>query len=516
MYYCVLLGDLIGSKKIQPKIRNVVQIRLKALLNELNSSFSDYLISPFLVTLGDEFQGVLTAAEPAIEMMEYIDRGLLEYGAQMRYGIGVGPMTTPVSRLRALGDDGPAYHLARKGVDFLKQEKWKGFPVSIQTGRTDALLLRETCRLMNELVETWSSRQRQYILDMEVMGEQMLVASKNGIQQSTVSRALKRGHYKTYRQAKDSLKQYLLSVYDCPEEAGRLGRYNRAVSLLRNHRPEEAVQILKTLLDRETGVENPDEPPSLTDLLTVLASCYRSLRQYEPAVGAALRAIKAAEKQPDSRIQRINLYNFLGYCYLGLADNQERDSEAQRAYAGRARKALEAALPLCKEEPFLEAKLRGNLASAYGKMGDLSREIACRKELRAWMRDMHVENIDAEISNLHNLGGAYMQQGNRQRAFQTINEAVELADALTVPLPDIGRLYSLYGVLLDGNAPEARIRYFEKALYHAKLDGDLRCICEACQRLEPLYRAAGKQEAAEQCAEALPRMEKKLKKNMKH
>ena len=73
--YCALIGDLIHSRDIPSHQRETVQKRLRLLLDEMNTQFSDYLASPFLVTLGDEFQGLLTAAEPALEIIEYIDWG---------------------------------------------------------------------------------------------------------------------------------------------------------------------------------------------------------------------------------------------------------------------------------------------------------------------------------------------------------------------------------------------------------------------------------------------------------
>ena len=88
--YCAMIGDLINSKKLLAEDRAAIQERLKALLNGVNENFSSFLVSPFLMTLGDEFQGVLTAAKPALEIIEFLGQNLLEFPIQIRYGIGNG------------------------------------------------------------------------------------------------------------------------------------------------------------------------------------------------------------------------------------------------------------------------------------------------------------------------------------------------------------------------------------------------------------------------------------------
>ena len=117
--YCAIIGDLINSKKLPTEDRAAIQERLRTLLNGVNEKFSLFLVSPFLMTLGDEFQGVLTAAEPALEIIDFLGQNLMELPIQIRYGIGIGELSTNVNREQALGDDGPAYHHARQGIEQL-------------------------------------------------------------------------------------------------------------------------------------------------------------------------------------------------------------------------------------------------------------------------------------------------------------------------------------------------------------------------------------------------------------
>jgi hypothetical protein len=68
--YCAVIGDLIDSKKIKPEERKVLQEKLRLLLERVNNDYSSYIAANFLITLGDEFQGLLIASFPAVEIID--------------------------------------------------------------------------------------------------------------------------------------------------------------------------------------------------------------------------------------------------------------------------------------------------------------------------------------------------------------------------------------------------------------------------------------------------------------
>ena len=361
--YCAMIGDLINSKKLPAEDRAAIQERLKALLNGVNENFSSFLVSPFLMTLGDEFQGVLTAAKPALEIIDFLGQNLLEFPIQIRYGIGIGELSTNINREQALGDDGPAYHYARQGIEHLKKDGWAGFPVSIQTENDDCGLLHGYCQLLNEMAETWSASQRNCILNMEIMKEQLLVAHQLNISPSSVSRSLQRGHYTVYCESKEALGQYLLNVYDCPKSAGRIGKYNRAAILRQSHRPADALDILRELLQTASDT---DAPPSRSDIVRLLGECYLDLLQYKEAANLVEAFLGPAEAPSLPRVTAAQLHNQLGHAYLGLSKNaaDAHDGQAAKRYADQAVAVLTKALRGTGDDLFLHAQVKGNLASA--------------------------------------------------------------------------------------------------------------------------------------------------------
>ena len=62
MNYFAVIGDIIDSKKINNRYQD--QKTLETCLNDLNNEYQAVLVSKFSITLGDEFQGLLSLAVP--------------------------------------------------------------------------------------------------------------------------------------------------------------------------------------------------------------------------------------------------------------------------------------------------------------------------------------------------------------------------------------------------------------------------------------------------------------------
>jgi Mor family transcriptional regulator len=111
----VLIGDIVASRKI--KDRASIQKQLTAAIRQLNRTNSN-LLSPYTITLGDEFQAVYAKADHLFSDLVSILLAL--YPEQVRFSIGIGTIDTPINKQQAIGMDGPAFYLARKGIEQLK------------------------------------------------------------------------------------------------------------------------------------------------------------------------------------------------------------------------------------------------------------------------------------------------------------------------------------------------------------------------------------------------------------
>lgn len=205
--YIAIIGDIKASKRIDN--RSEVQRKLNQALDRVNERFSSNIESKFTVTLGDEFQGLLTDGSSVMHIISEIEREM--HPLKIRFGIGIGRITTDIDRERAIGADGPGYHMARNAIDYLKDNEKKkqtaatAIRLESEGDRlTEVELLNTVFSLMYAIKQSWSDRQREIIWDLlEHRDNQSDVAERQGIRQPSVHKSLSRGYYYTYMNAMD-------------------------------------------------------------------------------------------------------------------------------------------------------------------------------------------------------------------------------------------------------------------------------------------------------------------------
>ncbi|MFO7846338.1 MAG: SatD family protein [Balneolaceae bacterium] len=116
--YIVIIADLVGSKDLTHSERSTCQVILENRLDQINEG-AEYIISPATITLGDEFQAVYSKFRGLLTDCWTISRDL--HPLKVRFSIGLGEIYTPINKEQTLGMDGPAFHVAREGIDQLKE-----------------------------------------------------------------------------------------------------------------------------------------------------------------------------------------------------------------------------------------------------------------------------------------------------------------------------------------------------------------------------------------------------------
>ena len=66
--YIVIIGDIINSRELEH--RNEVQERLKRTLQDINERYNADIAASFMITLGDEFQGLLHNGKNTMKIIE--------------------------------------------------------------------------------------------------------------------------------------------------------------------------------------------------------------------------------------------------------------------------------------------------------------------------------------------------------------------------------------------------------------------------------------------------------------
>lgn len=203
--FIAIIGDIRGSRSLTQ--RREIQENLGIILQEINEGFEADIAAKFLITLGDEFQGLLFDGRSLLNIIEKIEMSL--YPVTFRFGIGMGRITTDIYPEMALGADGPAFYRARSAIELLKENESKKKAVLSdlsfrfeEKNSTTERLLNTAFTLLYSLEHTWTDRQREIITDQLFHQDgQKASALRLGITQSAVHKALSAGSYYTYEKA---------------------------------------------------------------------------------------------------------------------------------------------------------------------------------------------------------------------------------------------------------------------------------------------------------------------------
>jgi len=202
--YVALIGDIRGSRELEN--RNEAQNKFKQVVNSLNDHIStDYIVSQFTVTTGDEFQVLLTDAANAVEAAVSASDQL--HPIRLRFGIGRGGLDTEINPNQAIGMDGPCFHRARAAINSAeKDEAWvrvNGWSEVIDRHINSMFDLVQCVR------EDWTDRQAQFARSLKKQGTQKRVAERHSVSRATVSQSLNSGHVQEVRDAENSLAELL-------------------------------------------------------------------------------------------------------------------------------------------------------------------------------------------------------------------------------------------------------------------------------------------------------------------
>jgi hypothetical protein len=116
-----VIGDVVQSRQLEPEQRARVQADLDGLMSRINDRYRDAVLADFLITLGDEFQGLVRRPEAIPDIVQDLREQLPR--TRFRIAVSFGQLTTPLKPV-ALGTDGPAWHAARALLDdWLKSKR---------------------------------------------------------------------------------------------------------------------------------------------------------------------------------------------------------------------------------------------------------------------------------------------------------------------------------------------------------------------------------------------------------
>lgn len=218
--FLAVIGDICRSR--DSKRRAQLQKQIESGLQQTNRELKKSLAAGFVVTLGDEFQGLL--ADPGAGMRALISLESALPNIPIRYALGWGELATEIRRL-AVGMDGPCFHAAREAMTRGKRlDRWvtvSGF------GADQDDVVNGIFALIGSVRAGWTPIQAQTITLMRHYETQKQVAAARKVAVSTVSKALAGALYGPMIEAEKAMEKILakFAILDAGQvRAGRLAR----------------------------------------------------------------------------------------------------------------------------------------------------------------------------------------------------------------------------------------------------------------------------------------------------
>ncbi|HEX7035462.1 MAG TPA: SatD family protein [Pseudomonadales bacterium] len=196
----VLIADLVDSRTIPDRPR--LQSRLERLLAELRGPG---VVSPYTLTLGDEFQAVLDRGPRVFRDALTIQAAL--HPVLVRFSLAVGELSTEVNRRQAIGMDGPPFHAARAGIDALKNEE-----TLFRVHLPDALmadLANASLALISHAFRRWQTRRLSILSALQHDVPVQQIAERLGITEQAVYKNVSDGHLRDVLAAFDAVGRLL-------------------------------------------------------------------------------------------------------------------------------------------------------------------------------------------------------------------------------------------------------------------------------------------------------------------
>ncbi len=161
--YYILMGDVIRSRDYELK---ELGRNLKDLVRSANEDLSDKTLSPYTVTLGDEFQGVTRSLSSGIETLFYFEELRLarKLDFKLQYVLHFGEIETEINPETSYGMLGKGLAQARNKLAEKKRDR-KRFNFSLVDPEL-SLQLNRLFEVMDGITGRWKKDDFTLLLDM--------------------------------------------------------------------------------------------------------------------------------------------------------------------------------------------------------------------------------------------------------------------------------------------------------------------------------------------------------------
>lgn len=180
----IWMADIISSSKHEG---NTLMKDFTSLVETINGQYSDKILSPLTITLGDEFQAIIKSPQDALELLIHWEELSIsmDFRFKVRHVILEGKIDTPINPQIAYNMLGPGLTSARKKLESLKGSDHR-FYIEFRN-KAKSTLLNNAFIIYEELISNWHE-ERDYSIAEEYFRarDYKVVADKLGRNRSLI------------------------------------------------------------------------------------------------------------------------------------------------------------------------------------------------------------------------------------------------------------------------------------------------------------------------------------------
>jgi hypothetical protein len=179
----ILMADIVSSKEREPE---TLMAEFGTAVRSANRELVDGILSPFTITLGDEFQGVvktlLDATKTILWLEELRHKGMLN--SELRYVVNYGDIATPINSVIAYGMNGDGFTEARKLLNDKRRGKSR---YCFHLGNEQlSIQMQRLFDVLSALTRAWEPTDASLIFDMINIMNNEEVGDKHGKNRSQI------------------------------------------------------------------------------------------------------------------------------------------------------------------------------------------------------------------------------------------------------------------------------------------------------------------------------------------
>jgi hypothetical protein len=159
--YLILMADIIGSRKAD---QQMLMNSFKEVVTYTNGKEKKNFLSPMTITLGDEFQSVVSNLSAALEVILKMEERIVitESTFKLRYVLMEGKIETPLNKKIAYGMLGSGLTAARESLGNLKTGKNRFYFKLANEKKENAL--NHAFFALQRIIDDWRIKKDYYIV----------------------------------------------------------------------------------------------------------------------------------------------------------------------------------------------------------------------------------------------------------------------------------------------------------------------------------------------------------------